>query len=62
MSLKLDCGAQKMEGRMEGKRGRTRQKLMNWMMEDGYWKLKENGQHREEWSHWTFGPTGRQIT
>ena len=32
-----------MEGRMEGKRGRgmPRQKLMNWMMEDGYWKLKE---------------------
>ena len=40
---------------MEGKRGRgrPRQKLMDWMMEDGYWKLKENAQHREEWSRWT---------
>src|SRR6218665_2744564 len=28
-----------MEGRMEGKRGRgrPRQKLMDWMMKDGYW-------------------------
>jgi len=24
-----------------------RQKLMDWMMEDGYWKLKEKAQHRE---------------
>ena len=53
-----------MEGRMEGKRGRGRptQKLMDWMMEDGYWKLKEKTQHREEWSRWIFGPAGRQIT
>jgi len=53
-----------MEGRMEGKRGRgrPRQKLMNWITEDGYWKLKEKAQHREEWSRWTFGPAGRQIT
>src|SRR6218665_643681 len=31
------------EGRMERKRerGRSRQKLMDWMMEDGYGKLKE---------------------
>ena len=36
-----------MEGRMEGKRGRgrPRQKLMDWMMEDGYGKLKEKAQH-----------------
>src|SRR6218665_1814336 len=47
-----------MEGRMEGKRGRgrPRQKFMDWMMEGGYWKLKEKAQHREEWSRWTFGP------
>jgi len=51
-----------MEGRMEGRRGRPRQKLMDWMMEDGYWKLEEKAQHREEWSGWTFGPARRQIT
>ena len=53
-----------MEGRMEGKRGRgrIRQKLMDWMMEDGYWKLKEKAQHQEEWSRWAFGLARRQIT
>jgi len=32
---------------MEGKRGRgrSRQKLMDWMMEDGYGKVKEKAQH-----------------
>ena len=53
-----------MEGRMEGKRGggRPRQKLMDWMMEDEYWKLKDTAQHREDWSRWTCGHAGRQIT
>ena len=39
-----------MEGRMEGERGRgrSRQNLMDWTMEDGYWKLQEKAQHREE--------------
>ena len=35
---------------------------MDWMMEDGYWKLKEKAQHRKEWSCWTFGPARRQMT
>jgi len=47
---------------MNGKRGRPRQKLMDWMMEDGYKKLKEKAQHRQEWSCWTFWPAGRQMT
>jgi len=36
---------------MEGKRGRgrPRQKLLDWMMEDRYKKLKANAQHGEEW-------------
>src|SRR6218665_2071783 len=53
-----------LEGRMEGKRGRgrPRQKHMGWIMEDRYGKLKEKAQHQEEWSRWTFGPVGRQIT
>jgi len=48
---------------MKGKRvrGMPRQKLMDSMMKGGYGKLKEKAQLREEWSHWTFGPAGRQI-
>jgi len=35
---------------MEGKResGRPIQKFMDWIMEDGYGKLEEKAQHREE--------------
>jgi len=53
-----------MDGRMEGKRGRgrPREKFMDWMKEVRYGKLKEKAQHREEWSCWTLGPAGRQIT
>jgi len=51
-----------MEGRTVGNRGRPRQKLMDWMMEYAYGKLEEKSQHREEWSRWTFGPAGRQMT
>ena len=46
------------EGRMEGKRGRgrSRQKLLDWLLSEGYSKLKEEAQHRETWSHWKSGP------
>src|SRR6218665_498485 len=40
------------EGRMEDKRGwgRPRQKLLDWVMSEGYSKRKEEAQHRETWS------------
>ena len=38
LSTELDNGR-------KDERGRPRQKLMGWMMEDGYWKLKEKAQH-----------------
>src|SRR6218665_3293591 len=54
------------EGGLEGKRGRgiPRQKLLDWMMSEGYRKLKEEIQHRETWSHWrsTTGPARGQRT
>ena len=52
------------EGRMEGKRERgiPRQKLLDWMMSEGYSKLKEEAQHRETWSHWRSGPARGQRT
>src|SRR6218665_107361 len=50
------------EGRMDGKRGKPRQKLMDWMMSEGYSKLKEEAKHRE---HGTIGgmdlPEGREL-
>src|SRR6218665_995433 len=39
-------------------RGRPRQKLMDWMMEDGYGKLKEKAKHREKWCRWTLDLPG----
>src|SRR6218665_3679697 len=40
------------KGRMEGKRrrGRPRQKLLDWMMSEEYSKLKVEAQHRETWN------------
>jgi len=33
---------------------------MKRMMEEGYGKLKEKAQQREEWNRWTFGPAGEE--
>lgn len=43
------------EGRRDEKkgRGRARQKLIDWMLKDGYGKPKK-AQQREEWSRMTF--------
>jgi len=52
------------EGRMEGKRvrRRSRQTLLDWKMNEGYSKLKEEAQQRETWSHWRSGPAREQRT
>ena len=50
------------EGRMDGKRGKPRQKLLDWMMSEEYSKLKEEAKHRETWSHWRSGPVRGQRT
>lgn len=52
------------EGRMEGKRGRgrPRQMMLGGMMVNGYSKLKEKAQHREEWRHWRLEPAEGQRT
>ena len=43
---------------MLGKRstGRLRQMMLDWMMVEGYEKLKEEAQQREERQHQTFEP------
>jgi len=50
--------------RMKGKRGRgrPRQKYLDWVMSEGYSKLKEEVPHRETWSHLGLDlPEGREL-
>jgi len=52
------------KGRMEDKRGRRRprQKLLDWVMDEEYSKLKEEAQDRETWNHWRSEPARGQRT
>jgi len=44
------------EGKMLGTRVRPRQMMLEWMMVEGYRKLKEEAQQQEEWRRQTFEP------
>lgn len=42
-------------------RGRRRQMLQDWIMVNGYSKMKEKVQHQEDWCHRTFEPNGKEL-